>query len=245
MNPKDLNEVTLNSYQGTSGFESEGHNFKDLWTWEQVAYQQCFSACKSVLVAGAGGGREMIALSRMGLDVVGFDASSDLVAACRSNLCKANVSAKILFAPPGEAPSESGLHDALVIGRGVYHHIPGRERRIKFLKDCRKHLKDGSPLVMGDFLTRGSKRPLTAFAVSRKIEQGDAIGASFYHYFVPQEIKAELEDGGFELLEYRVTPFPGGENIAHALGRSRMDLDPSQKENVTDGKFASDAPFRR
>ena len=216
----DLDDITMDSYQGSTGFESEQHNLQPLWSWEESAFQQCLSKCKSVLVAGAGGGREMIALSRMGLQVVGFDASTDLVKACLQNVKKANTSSKILLAPPGEAPDGLAIHDALVIGRGVYHHIPGRARRIKFLKSCRKNVQTGSPLIIGDFLMRGAKRPLTTFAFTKEVEPGDTIGISFLHYFSPEEIRTELKQAGFELLEFRRTPFLGGSNLAHALARS-------------------------
>ena len=219
LNARDVDEITLHSYEGPSGFESEAHNLQPLWAWEHSAYEQYFAASNSILVAGAGGGREMIALARMGFQVTGFDASSDLVAACKDNLQKANISAEILVASPAGVPAECGVHDALVIGRGVYHHIPGRARRIRFLQECRKHIKPGAPLVMGDFHTRGDKRPLTAFALSRKIEEGDAIGDSFVHYFTGHEIKTELEDAGFELVQFRPTPFPGA-SLGHATANS-------------------------
>lgn len=221
LNSDDLNDLTIDSYKESTGFETPEHNLKGLWEWEESVFQECFSHCKRVIVAGAGGGREMIALSRMGMEVVGFDPSNDLVEACRRNLRLAKVPAVCFFAPPGEIPGESKSFDGLVIGRGVYHHIPGSARRVAFLKACARRVFNGSPVAIGDFLTRTSKRSLTSYALGSAIEQGDAISTSFYHYFTQEEIRSELDQAGYDLEEYRVTPFPGGAKLAHVIARTR------------------------
>jgi 2-polyprenyl-3-methyl-5-hydroxy-6-metoxy-1,4-benzoquinol methylase len=222
LNADDLDAVTMASYSNQAGaeFDSEEHNLGGLWSWEEAAFRQCLSERANVLIAGAGGGREMIALAKMGFNVFGFDASEDLTKACRDNLQEAGVPGEIVFAPPGEVPSRSQTYDALVVGRGVYHHIPGRARRIKFLKACRQLLKDGSPLVMGDFLTRAKPRSLTDFALSKKVEPGDSVTTCFFHFFTREEIVSELGQSGFESIDYRVTPFPGGGDLAHVIARS-------------------------
>ena len=221
----DLNDITMDSYsgEGRTSFGSEEHNLNGLWDWEKAAFGQCFSGCKSVLVAGAGGGREVIALASMGHNVSGFDASEDLIRDCLNNVRKVGVTATIQFAPPGEVPSGHRVHDALVIGRGVYHHIPGRRNRIRFLTACREQIKDDSPVFLGDFLIRTNARHrLTAFSPTNTVERGDSIGFSFFHYFTHDEIRRELDLAGFELVEYRITPFPGGEcSMAHVLARSK------------------------
>lgn len=221
LSSEDLNDLTVASYNQRTGFETPEHNLNGLWAWEEQAFKQHFANSKRVIVAGAGGGREMIALSKMGLQVLGFDASMDLVDACRQNLRQANVSADCVFAPPGEVPSGPAIYDGLLIGRGVYHHIPGSDRRIQFLTAGRQRVAGKSPVVIGDFLTRANKRSLNSYALSREIEPGDAISSSFFHYFTEQEVSSELDQAGYDLEEYRDTPFPGGANMAHIIARTR------------------------
>lgn len=222
----DLDQITLNSYRGKTGFESEDHNLRALTISEKNTFEQAFAGCKSILVAGAGGGREMIALARDGHEVTGFDISSDLVDACQSNLQAATVAGTIFLVRAGEVNGGSRVHDGLVIGRGVYHHIPGRTRRIRFLKKCGDTLAAGAPVVISDFMTRSRKRPLTAFAVSPKVEAGDAISSSFYHFFTQDEISTELDQAGFDLVDYRQSPIPGGGHVAQAIGRRRLPAVP-------------------
>src|SRR5690242_7785349 len=74
-----LNEITWAYYMGGSGFEDEEFNTgQGLWPWEASAIQNYFHGHQRVLVAGAGGGREVIALIRLGHEVTAFDFSSFL-----------------------------------------------------------------------------------------------------------------------------------------------------------------------
>jgi len=220
LDARDLDDITMNLYSSRvgAGFDGVKHNLSPLWPWEENAFRQFLPLHANVLVAGAGGGREMIALAKAGHEVIGFDASNDLVVACRENLRRAGVSATIMDAAPGQVPSGLGVHDALVIGRGVYHHIPHRNRRMDFLRACRAHIETGSPLFVGDFLTRAeeqrSSRPV-------RFERGDLVGSAFFHKFTRDEIVAELDQSGFDLVEFRVTPFEDGGGLAHAIARAR------------------------
>lgn len=220
LDPDDLNALTLDSYSNAaaSGFEREDHNLRGVWPWEEAAFDQFLAGRRRILVAGAGGGREMIALARAGHRVVGFDASADLAAACRAHLREAGVEGAMLTAPPGQVPADIGRHDGLVIGRGVYHHFPRRARRIEFLAACRAALEPGSPLVMGDVLTRSDDG---ARPSPRTIERGDHVGSAFFHYFTPRELADELGQAGFDLVEHRVTPFGDDTQLAHLIARSR------------------------
>lgn len=220
LGPDDLNDLTVASYNQATGFETPEHNLNGLWDWEERAFARLFGGATRVIVAGAGGGREMIALAKMGLDVFGFDASSDLVAACGEHLRGANVSAQCVFAAPGEVPAGPASFDALVIGRGVYHHIPGSARRVAFLAECAARVASGSPMFLGDFLTRPDRRSLNDVALKRSIERGDSISASFFHHFTNAEIVAELGRAGFAVDEVRDTPHPGSA-MAHALAHKR------------------------
>ncbi len=217
LSSQDLIDLTVSSYNGRSGFEGEEHNSAGLWDWEDAVVREWFCGREKILVAAAGAGREMIALAQSGFSVTGFDAAADLVQTGRRNLAKANVSADLHLAAPCDIPANLEVHDALFVGRGAYHHIPDRHRRIAFLQACGTRLRPESPILIGDFHTRNSKRP--AWLQTR--EPGDSVAGAFVHYFNEQEVRSEMDEAGFNLLEYRPTPFPGGGSLAHAIGRSR------------------------
>jgi SAM-dependent methyltransferase len=229
----DLNGITWSHYMGTSGFEAEPFNVhQGLWPWEADASQRHFKDCKRVLVAGAGGGREVIALARLGHQVTAFDFSRSLTAACSSNLEKAGCSAVVLDAPPDGLPADLGIHDAVLIGRGFYHHIPGRMRRVAFLQSCRACVAVGAPVILSDFFTRSAgsrfhRRTRQIANVVRRLrgegegaELGDWLTNCMQHAFTREEIEQELVDAGFCLETYTVSPFSEESHLALAVGRA-------------------------
>lgn len=216
LRPEELIDLTVASYAepDASGFAAEDHNLGGLLPWEEEAVAAAFGGSRTVLVAAAGSGREVISLARRGFAVTGFDVSPELVEAGRRNLVKAGVEAALHLAPACRVPAGLPVHDALFVGRGSYHHIPSAERRIGFLSACRRYLSPDAPILLGDFQTRTSTR------VGRRWrhEAGDNVGSSFFHFFNEAEVRAELECAGFELLDYRPVK---GTSLAHALGRAQ------------------------
>ena len=149
-----LNEITRLFYLGPTGFDSEEHNFRGLWSWEEEVVRRHFFDCHRILVAGAGGGREVIALAKLGYSVTAFDFCDTLTRACRRHVEDAGISAQVVDAPPDALPEGLDVYDAVFAGRGLYHHIPSRGRRIAFLRACRQHIEAHGPLFLSDFFIR-------------------------------------------------------------------------------------------
>ena len=57
---------------------TEEWNKRGLFDWEKRALETFFAGCRSLLVAGAGGGREVIALRRAGIEAQGFESHPSL-----------------------------------------------------------------------------------------------------------------------------------------------------------------------
>jgi 2-polyprenyl-3-methyl-5-hydroxy-6-metoxy-1,4-benzoquinol methylase len=233
LNESDLNEVTAASYDYASGFGSESHNLDGLWPWEEEVIRRIFPDCQSLLVAAAGGGREAIALAHEGFEVTAFDASEALTSACRANIVKAEVKATILDSEPDKVPSGLGVYDGLIMGRGSYHHIPGRCSRIRFLQECREHLSADAPVFLNDFhalptVSKGIRRTASIASFVRRIrrsqesiEIGDQLNSdNFYHRFRREEIATELHEAGFQLESFTATPFGDGANLAYAVAKA-------------------------
>jgi 2-polyprenyl-3-methyl-5-hydroxy-6-metoxy-1,4-benzoquinol methylase len=227
-----LNEITRYFYSGYTGFETKDFNVdQGLWPWEADAVREHFSNRKSILVAGAGGGREVIALTRLGFDVTGFDFSPFLVDACRNNLQVAGFSSRILLSALDGLPEGLDRYDALLIGRGVYHHIPSRQRRIEFLGLCRKHIASGAPVILADFFTRSvdskfynrTQKIANMFRhlVNRTemVELGDWLSFCMQHAFIREEVEKELIEAGIQSECYRISPFDETSRLAYVLGR--------------------------
>ena len=228
-----MTELTRLDYMGCSGGEDEEWNLNaGLWPWEAVAVQESFAHGARLLVVGAGGGREVIALARQSFEVTGCDFSSVLAEACRLNLAKAGLRAVVLEMPPNTLPANIGSFDGVIVGRGFYHHIPTSGRRIAFLKACRSVLPDGAPLLLSDFhtqlVTAAAHRRIARVAnwVRRwvgppgRVEEGDWLSSSFQHAFTEEEIRQEMASAGFEVVDYRRSPFADDSRLAHAIARA-------------------------
>jgi len=238
LDAKALNEVTNASYMPSSGFGSQEHNLMGFYPWEDDVIRRFFSRCQTVLVAGAGGGREVIALAKRGIKVTAFDCSKYLTNACRNNLKESHLSALVLISLPDAVAESLDSYEGLVVGRGVYHHIPGRKKRIHFLQQCRKHLKPGAPVFLSDFFTRPQRSPglqcirsIAQFVrwirrSHESVELGDSLTTAFQHLFIPHEIESELAEAGFKLEHYHTTPYGPETRLAHAVGiLSLSDVD--------------------
>jgi 2-polyprenyl-3-methyl-5-hydroxy-6-metoxy-1,4-benzoquinol methylase len=232
MDTNTLNELTWFYYSRETGFESKEFNINHgFWPWEAEAIQEHFVNKKCILVAGAGGGREVIALAQLGYRVTGIDFSSSLVDACCRNAQEAGVPVDVLLSPPGDLPSGLGIYDALLIGRGFFHHIPSSARRIAFLAHCHHHLKQDAPVILSDFFTRNDDSRFYSLtqAIGNKIrkvrnqsetvELGDWLTETFQHAFTAEEIQNELLSSGFFPEVYRVSPAGEATHLAHILAR--------------------------
>lgn len=237
-----LNDVTRADYSDSSGFVDGDYNIlQGLWQWEEAIVRDFFPRAGRVLVAGAGGGREPIALRRLGFEVSAFDFSTELTTACRLNAAKAGTDIVVFEAPPDALPEEAGIYDAIYVGRGFYHHIPSARRRIRFLQQCRAHLLEGSPLFISDFFTRsaGARRFAVIQAIANcirvlrrghPVETGDWVSSAMQHAFVQEQIESELRAGGFRVEHYADSPFDSDSHLAHALGISaKPRLTPSDQ----------------
>ena len=221
-----LEQLSERQYRRWPRYSDPEYNRGGLWPWEQEAVDAHFDGCRSVLVAATGGGREQLALAQRGFETTGFDCLEALLPACRELLAAAGVQDAVLLAPPSEVPPDIGGFDAVLVGWGAYTHIPGRDRRVRFLAQLRQVLPAGGPLLLS-FMTREKDSPsYRAIATTarllqrlrldrRRAEIGDTMHDTFDHHFTREEVEAELAAAGFDLVRHGVEPY------GHAVGLAR------------------------
>lgn len=208
-----LDDLTARRYEDES-YADGAHNLSGLHHWEIGAIERYFSDCRTVLVGAAGAGREVIGLAARGFRADGFDCNGKFVERGRSRCEAAGIPAKFYLAAPGEVPREAGVYDGLIMGWGGYVHIAGRERRVRFLRQFRAHVKAGGPVLVSFIRREGEGgRVKIAFAVARlasalrlsrePVELGDTLSGNwFQHEFSEAEIRDELEAAGFRVEYY-------------------------------------------
>lgn len=221
-----LHHVAERDYSARKMYRTSYHNLSGLFPWEETVISRFFGECHSVLLGAAGGGREIIALSRRGIQVDAFESCQELVEVSRHLLAVEGIGARVTISPPDRVPDGFGRYGGLIIGWGGYTHILGREARVRFLAELRRHVRPGGPILLS-FLTRKpeSLQHRLIFAIARfirvlrrsreTVEPGDALFYAYLHFFTKDEIRQELEDSGYHLEYY------SEDGYGHAVGRAR------------------------
>lgn len=206
-------------------YHTARHNEQGLWDWERQAVEKYFSGCHSALVASAGGGREVIALRRMGMVAAGFECHRELAAFANTLLERLGFVPDVRSAARDECPDYPAPFEGAIVGWGGYMLIRSRRRRVAFLRSLRDHMHPGAPVLLS-FIARlaGARRFAVAARIANvaryllggeRVEVGDYLVPNFVHFFTRGEIERELTDAGFELAFFSPTPY------GHAVGNAR------------------------
>ena len=226
LSSEQLTRLTQTRYLHQSGrYADESWVNSGLFIWEREAIERYFPSGGRILVAAAGAGREMIALANRGFVVEGFDCCRPLVEAGRDQLRKYRIDTKLVWVPPSSVLEGGGHYDAVLVGFSGYMYIPGRTRRIRFLRDLRSFLDPGAPLMVSFTEDRPGRQRLWTAKIgsvirrlrsAEPVEQGDWLIAGFQHHFVEEQIQAEMTEAGIDLAYYS-----GGTCYGHAVGLVR------------------------
>ena len=208
----DLNAVDAAFYGSQGLYRGDAHNRRGLFDWEEQALAAHFPPRGSLLVVGAGGGRELLALTRRGYAVDAFECNPELVEVARTFLPREGCDAVVRLLPRDAAPAEGGPYDAAMAGWSVYMLIAGRRRRIAFLRGIRPRLRVGAPLLLSFFTRGGDARrfrilravggALRRLRGDEPVELGDDLSPNFVHRFTADEVEGELAEGGFRLAHF-------------------------------------------
>ena len=207
-------------------YTDDGWNLRGLFDWELAAVRTHFRPGGRVLVTGAGGGREVVALLEQGFDAYGFEPNPVLVSAGGRLLSARGYEGRLQLVDRDAAPEADGPWDAVVVGWGSYMLMPGRARRLAFLGALRAQLRPGAVLLVsfwprsklpaaGSRARSGAANTVRRLLGREPVEVGDVLAPNFVHTFTAAEIRAELDAAGFDLVEHAEEPF--GHAVARAV----------------------------
>jgi SAM-dependent methyltransferase len=192
------------AYGRTDAYRPDSGSFREyLFPWEEQIVRERFPPAPArILVGGAGGGREALALSQLGYQVVAFDPSETLVSAL------ANRPGVTAFRGSYErfggmfAPDES--FDAVILGWGSFSHLRSSRDRIETLRAAGR-LTNG-PLLVSFLAVRAAPSPAVTrlrrlLPRRRERDPGDAFGLmiGFYHPIDEAEVRALADAAGLEV----------------------------------------------
>lgn len=224
LDKEHLDLVGAQYYDEQTTYQADAYNRQGLWPWEDAMINRFFPASGRLLVAAAGGGREIFALHHRGYQVDAFECHGELVDYANRFLKGQGIACIVEHAPCDAVPSGDVRYDAVIIGWSAYMLIQGRRRRVAFLRSIRAQVASGSPLLLSffarrrdglQFLTvRLAANLLRVPCCRERVELGDTLAPNYVHYFTEPELSAELKEAGFCLIFY------GTERYGHAVARA-------------------------
>jgi protein-L-isoaspartate O-methyltransferase len=204
-------------YRQNKQYTDDKYNEAGLFNWEKPVIEKHFSNAKGILLIAAGGGREVLALSKMGFEVDGYECNPTLIEYANKLLNKNNINNKIKYLPRNSVPGEINKYDGIIIGWGAYSHIPGNKKRLLFLEGLYPFMHDRSRLMISFIWVKDrNRRDRMIQKVSRffgflskkeKTEPGDKLEPDFIHFFAEEEIKKELTQSRFTIIDYYSTEY--------------------------------------
>lgn len=183
--------------------------------WEERVVTQHLPSPATVLILGAGLGRESLVLARRGYRVLGLDIARGgllIGARCATSL---NLPVTFIQADFLTLPVEAASAAYILLSGVMYSAVPGRERRQAWLRDLKQCLTPGGKLVLNFVIAREPETALSRMiqactglilrwpGSNRAYQQGDTCtNGHFMHIFNDEEeLRTEVVEAGITLIE--------------------------------------------
>lgn len=219
-----LEAVDESYYNASREYVDQVYNEQGLWDWERDLLDRHFSGRSRVVVTGAGGGREVLALADLGFEPVGYECNAMLREFANRLLAERGHQARVHAAPRDGWPPSVEKADGILVGWGSYMLLRGSGRRTAFLRDARAGVGIGTPVLLS-FFARSDTGPYfrtvaqvgSAVARMRRlpvVEVGDALAPNYVHYFTQHEVERELRGAGWRPVSYEADGYGRAVGIA-------------------------------
>ncbi len=216
-------------YDGVGTYVDEAHNRRGLFAWESRVVELHLPPGCSVVVTGAGGGREVLALLDRGHRATGYEPNPVLAAVAQDLLDADGRGAQVRVCGRRGWPGGEERFDAVLLGWGSYMLVPTRRERVALLAAACAATGHAGPVVLSYFeLPASTLQFLTARAVAAPLRRlrraappvlGDALVPNFAHFFTRRQVVEELAAAGLSLVD------AGSGEYGWAVGRHDDDSD--------------------
>jgi hypothetical protein len=195
------------AYGGTDAYRPETDSFREyLFPWEESVVRTFFPEPPArLLIGGAGGGREPLALAQLGYEIVAFDPSETLVSSLAAR-APAPVTVRAgAYEEMGALFPEGERFDAAIVGWGSFSHLRNEQARIETLRSFSR-LTSG-PILVSFLAVKGGASPrlqrlrrLLPRRADRDPEDVFAVTIGFYHPVDEGEVRSLAKQAGLEIL---------------------------------------------
>jgi hypothetical protein len=224
-NRENLYAVDRIYYDKDKMYRNDAYNKSGLWEWEQKVIEKYFINSKNLLLIGAGGGREVLALSKLNYQVDSYECNHNLVDFANQLLTQEGFNSKVKLIARDACPKTQQKYDGVIIGWGSYMLIQGKDKRIDLLKKIQQTIASQSPILLSFYCYKQPSRyyhiiaqvgNLFRWLLRRDLlDVGDDLVPNYVHYFTKEQIDRELKEANFKLVMYSTKEY------GHAIGISQ------------------------
>lgn len=215
LKPDDLVEFSKQRYSRAGSVEEwsdEEFLAQGLYPVEQKLMAQATITPGRVLVLGMGGGREALALARLGYEVVGVDYIAEMVAKAIEIAAQQGLIITGLVQEISQLQVQPNSFDLALMTPALYSAIPTRKNRVQILHRIGNSLKAEGYFICGFMYDAGPRSrynwlmKTVAYLTLGNFwyENGDRLwGSEFLHAFASlAEVEAEFAEGGFTVQSF-------------------------------------------
>src|SRR5690606_15793370 len=126
LSEKALAAIDKAVYDTRRSYRDPEHNQRGFFPWEEEAMRLYFGGCRRIMVLAAGGGREVIALRRRGIEAEGWECNERLLTSGLKLLSGLGMPPVLHPMHRNTAPEGVGMWDGVILGWSMYMLVPGR-----------------------------------------------------------------------------------------------------------------------
>lgn len=217
--PHKLREMLRSFYDDS--YQNVGEQARDevfKWTledWEERVVAAHFKGDGTVLVLGAGVGRESIALARLGYRVIGVDINHAALRLAGQRALSEHLIPRFAQADFLVLPIRTRQTDYIMLSGVMYSSIPGRAQRQAYLRSLRDLLRPNGKIILNFVLAREPESRTSRLVdragqwllrlpgTNRAYQRGDTCQhGHFMHVFQERrELETELSQVGLPLVD--------------------------------------------
>jgi len=223
---KLIQEIVIDEYSGAGVQEAYREMTKEgLWQSEEKLFNKYFKKGSKILDVGCGSGRTTFPLIRMGYKVIGIDLTPAMITSAKKIAEELKTKTDFNIGNVTNLEFINENFDGALFSFNGWDQIPGKEDRLKALKEVYRVLKPGGYFIFTSHIREIGKRTpywimqwIKMYILERfgfpanEIEFGDKFWKNatrekykhgqYIHIPKLSEIKQQIAHAGFELVIY-------------------------------------------
>jgi ubiquinone/menaquinone biosynthesis C-methylase UbiE len=225
MGKEDLKKLVIDEFSGENAqnlyIQKVGEG---LWIGEEYFISKYFNKNGKVLDLGCGTGRTTIPLFEKGFDVIGVDIVPEMIKNARRIAEKRNLKIDYKVGDATKLDFPDNYFDFVLFSNQGWSQIPGKDERLKALKEMRRVLNPGGICIftvhprvwfsnyflfwLKQWIKFYILKPL-GFEISEMDwgdrffgrEEGEVTKKQYIHIAPVKEVKEQINEAGFKIIE--------------------------------------------